>query len=503
VEDQCKEPNDELLDRAAEALRRAPIPPGPPAEAVDRVVGLLVQQSDIIPLSITERIRKMKRIARPAVAATILIALGILVSWIILGDRTANIAFAKVAEALDGLHSATYDLSSEVKGQNDNPGATATGKGFFLSPSHQRIEVSAKIDKTKQMELIKKAPNPAAKAAAEAVMNMPPMKHISIMDGQAAKLLMLMPSMKMAIAMDMKKMQEDMKKTGKMPKDAPPDYFELVRRLVREGNSSVGEKVENLGPKQIDGRKAVGFRVHNPMNSEGYLTVWADPETAQPIRIEFEMEMLSGARIVMNNFSYDVDLDASMFSLEPPAGYSTQTMNMTMPVEEDLLNTLRLIAEHNKGAFPDKLGMNEDVLKALTPEIDKKARAEENAEMNAAVKKIEAKYGGKEKLKAKYGKQLPPEIMAEIMEAKAPSMQKHMKETMPILQKRMQGIQFFISLKPENDSHYAGKGVKLGTPDRAIFWYKPAGADKYRVIHADLTVKEMTAEDVKKLQKTP
>jgi hypothetical protein len=61
------------------------------------------------------------------------------------------------------------------------------------------------------------------------------------------------------------------------------------------------------------------------------------------------------------------------------------------------------------------------------------------------------------------------------------------------------GLGFLHDLKPENDSHYAGKDVKLGTPDRPIFWYKPTGADKYRVIYADMSVKEMTPDDVKKL----
>ena len=70
----------------------------------------------------------------------------------------------------------------------------------------------------------------------------------------------------------------------------------------------------------------------------------------------------------MNNFRYDVDLDPSLFSLEPPAGYSTQAMNMTIPVEEDLLSTLRTIAEHSKGLFPAKPGINKGVMELLMAE---------------------------------------------------------------------------------------------------------------------------------------
>ena len=71
-----------------------------------------------------------------------------------------------------------------------------------------------------------------------------------------------MPKQKIAIAMDMKKMREDMKKSAK---GTPPDQFEMVRRLVREGSSGTGDKAERLGKKEIDGREAVGFRIHANM----------------------------------------------------------------------------------------------------------------------------------------------------------------------------------------------------------------------------------------------
>jgi hypothetical protein len=56
------------------------------------------------------------------------------------------------------------------------------------------------------------------------------------------------------------------------------------------------------------------------------------------------------------------------------------------------------------------------------------------------------------------------------------------------------GMSFvFDQLPPEADAHYAGKGVKLGAADRPIFWYHPKGAKNYRVIYADLSVREAAA----------
>ena len=52
------------------------------------------------------------------------------------------------------------------------------------------------------------------------------------------------------------------------------------------------------------------------------------------------------------------------------------------------------------------------------------------------------------------------------------------------------GLKFAASLPPEADAHYAGKGVSLGAADKPIFWYRPKDAKKYRVIYADLSVRD-------------
>ncbi|MBN2294136.1 MAG: hypothetical protein JXM70_17045 [Pirellulales bacterium] len=54
-------------------------------------------------------------------------------------------------------------------------------------------------------------------------------------------------------------------------------------------------------------------------------------------------------------------------------------------------------------------------------------------------------------------------------------------------------------LPPQADAHYAGKGVSFGTADTPIFWYRPKNAKKFRVIYADLSVKELIPAEVKTL----
>ena len=68
-----------------------------------------------------------------------------------------------------------------------------------------------------------------------------------------------------------------------------------------------------------------------------------------------------------------------------------------------------------------------------------------------------------------------------------------MREIMAISLRFLPGQEFIKCLPPDADAHYGGKGVKLGTPDRPIFWYRPKDSKKYRVIYADLSVRDADA----------
>ncbi len=400
------------------------------------------EETRVVP-NIVERVRKMKHIAKLAVAVTIFVALGILVSWMMIGGGSTNIAFADVAKALDGLRTATYDFTSEMKNPMDGKMTTNKSKGFFLAPGRERCEMSMGSGKDKS-------------------------SGIMILDCLAAKGLTLVPEQKLAIVMNISTTEKSAGGTSHM--------FDMVRRLVQEGGSGPGEKVESLGKKEIDGRVAFGFRTRSNMAD---VTLWADSLTARLVRVDIDYSS-GGGRSVMSNFRYDMELDPSLFSLEPPAGYTVQTQTVTMPVEEDLVNILRLIAEHNNGSFPSVIGQNKEYMHAI--------QAASQSEAEKLFKTPETQKLMNE-LKAKYGKDQPGFMKA--------WMKEWMKMIGPLTQKHMKGMMFYGMLKPENDSHYVGGGVKLGTPNRPIFWYKPTGTDKYRVIYADLSVKEATSAEIK------
>jgi len=52
--------------------------------------------------------------------------------------------------------------------------------------------------------------------------------------------------------------------------------------------------------------------------------------------------------------------------------------------------------------------------------------------------------------------------------------------------------------QPNSSLIYVGKGTTYGDHDTAVFWYKPKDSDNYRVIYADLSVKEVTPDQLPK-----
>jgi outer membrane lipoprotein-sorting protein len=370
----------------------------------------------------------MNRVAKIAAAASVLLAIGLLVTWLTLGGGSTSVAFAKVADTLQDVCTATYDMTMdlEVTGKSVHTSA----KCMFLAPSHDRIEQSVKIDKKNRIS-------------------------IWICDGQAKKSITLEPQRKLATQVDSSKIKKSA--------NEQPDLFELVRRLVREGSAG-DQKPELLGKKELDGQTVVGFRLRNQEMVD--MTLWADPQTARLVQVDMELHTFGHSRGVMNNFRYDVELAPSLFSLEPPADYAVETMDAAeVPTEDDLPSTLRFLAQSNDDTFPWTIGMNEECSVILAMATSPELGAVENRYRKEQTNSPEA------------------------IEARKPIYQKQAK--------MYQGMRFCSTLKDENDAHYAGGGVKLGTPDRPIFWYKPAGAEKYRVLYANLSFKDVPPAELK------
>jgi outer membrane lipoprotein-sorting protein len=229
-------------------------------------------------------------------------------------------------------------------------------------------------------------------------------------------------------------------------KEGTKNLLEFVRKVI---TSLKDLPVQELGQRDIDGRKAIGFYAAEKPNIE--LTIWADPETAKPIRIEL---LMGQALYILKNIEFDVPVDESLFSMEPPAGYkfSDKMFDMTNFTEQDFITVLRLWVEHVLGgSFPQSLSGGE--LMNQAPAIGGKI-----GQLNISDEE-------KTQLGMTMGR----------------------------------GIVFFQQLDPMGAIwHYAGSGVKLGDAGKAVFWYQPKGSTTYRVIYGDLSVKDVAPSDLPK-----
>jgi len=233
--------------------------------------------------------------------------------------------------------------------------------------------------------------------------------------------------------------------------------LDFVRNVVSRVKDNPDADIQDLGEKEINGQKAVGFYVKG--FNDG-LTIWANKKTSLPIRIEITEGKTS---TVIKNIEFDVPLEESLVSMEVPAGYTMKDIaihitevpapdnHWSNATEEDLVESLRIWAEIIlDGAFPDAIG-TDHFLKQAAPLGSKMASL---------------------RLPVSEGEQLFHKFQ----------------RGMIFLQKFEFGVKW----------GYAGKGVKLGDADKIILWYQPQGSNTYRAIYGDLRVAEVAEEDLPK-----
>jgi len=409
---------DDLLERAVDAVLRDPTPDELPPDQVAQLVAIVRHAADQpYPITLIERIKNMKLRTKIAVAAAVLVAFVGLMSWLVPGGGVA-LALADVAEALNNVHSATWKTTQvvEVKGPQTRT-ITTSVSSMFLAPSHERTERTVEGEKS-----------------------------IDIYDGEKHKSICLVPAAKTAVVINLKNLP---------PTNPFGKTFQGLRELVANAQSGKAGKVERLGVQTIDGRRAEGFRIRV---GDVEAKVWADPKTSLPIRIEKIFSAAPESRLVMTDFQTGVDLDESLFSLDVPAGYTVYTTEMDASKKPMacLADALKWAAEHNDGMFPPAL-RGEQGIGGIMQRADR-TLAKKNGNNSLEVLKLHT--------------------------------------DVPVNLGRAFG--FLLALPPDA-WHYAGKDVKLGTPNRPIFWLKPKNGAQCLVIYADLSIKEVSPEEAPKV----
>jgi outer membrane lipoprotein-sorting protein len=227
--------------------------------------------------------------------------------------------------------------------------------------------------------------------------------------------------------------------------DSTRSYIKFVRQILMQLQDG---QVEQLGEQVIDGQKAVVFvgKGHNEQ-----VTIWADPKTACPMRIEAKIGQ--EYTFAMKNFEFDANVDESLVSMEVPAGYTEQKNDIALgnATEEDFVESLRIWAKViGDGTFPEAIGTQSAM-----------------AQMPVLIQKVTA-------------------------------MQVSEEEGTKIGMSFAKGMLFHQIQESQGQWKYTGAGVKLGDTSKVVFWYQPQGSQTYRVIYGDLSVKDIAAEDLPK-----
>jgi hypothetical protein len=222
-------------------------------------------------------------------------------------------------------------------------------------------------------------------------------------------------------------------------------YVEFLRQVINQVKDG---KVEKIGEQVIDGQKAIGF-VGKSQNEQ--VTIWADPKTAHPVRIELQVGQMF---TVMKNFEFDAPVDAALVNMDAPAGYQFKEMpfDLSSATEQDFIESLRIWADIiGDGVFPEAVD-TEATMKQMPALIEKLKQRNISEEEGT---RIGMTFG--------------------------------------------RGMLFHQMLDTGGVTwHYAGSGVKLGDASKPVFWYRPQGSQTYRVIYGDLSVKDVAPEDLPK-----
>ena len=265
---------------------------------------------------------------------------------------------------------------------------------------------------------------------------------VVISDLTQGKVVTLIAAQKQAMVMEITNIPDD-------PKENQFNMFGDIRKRIQEAQEAPGDSVMSLGEQQIEGRTVIGYRVQK---SGVDLTIWADPQTQLPV----ELKSVTGpTTFTMTEIVFDVDLDESLFDLTIPADYDqvgTLYADATKPTEEDLIETFRLWAEHTDGRLPSSVDMNAPMAFVMAQQT-------------------------------------------KLMQSGQEPSQETMLQMQQTIMDMGRGITFVQQLPAESDWHYAGKNVTFGDAETPIFWYRPGGAETYRVIYGDLSIDEVPASE--------
>jgi outer membrane lipoprotein-sorting protein len=321
-------PPDDSVARAADALRRAPVPDGPPAETVARTLAALRAAAE----GAGRFPRPRRRIMFTMLKTAAVLAAAAGVSYFAgFPPASATADFVETARKIQEARTMSFRQNGTITG--------------LPVPINVRVlyKVPGLVRNETEMEGA----------------------GVSIMDLIHGKALILIPADKSATLTDLPTTKGD---DPARPRDPSAAMIEYMRQLAQKDGEPAGEKV-------FGDVRARGFRVKEHGMD---MTVWVDPQKKLPVLIEFSARFGDlDTRGTITDIRLDPELDDALFRLDPPAGYALRKLNakLDMTIEEAVARYLRTFTDASGGRFPARLDDFADLLKVAAAR--KKAQANE------------------------------------------------------------------------------------------------------------------------------
>jgi outer membrane lipoprotein-sorting protein len=278
--DTSKTANQVVLSKMLEAFEHPAVTQSPPTRAKGSRIWRIIMKSTVTKI---------------AAAAAIIIAIVAAVNYFGGSIDATSIAVADVVRPLLAARTGRFDMTLDLPSQgidwvDSAQGAPQTVEVLFSGPARTRWNL--------------------------------PTGQVLVANFEQGKVMILAPAEKQATVMQVGP-------PGVVPMHNRFNQLLAIRPLIEYALRSEDQSVKSLGRRQIDGVPALGYHLAGPPH-HGNITVWADPKTKLPISIE-RLMVNQVQPILINNIAYDVELDDSLFSVQPPRGYSLVTPGQQQP----------------------------------------------------------------------------------------------------------------------------------------------------------------------------
>lgn len=248
--------------------------------------------------------------------------------------------------------------------------------------------------------------------------------------------------------------------------------FENVTAILQN------ESIEFVGQQEVDGVKTNVFRHHRKFSGEIVESneIWIDAKSKQLMKVcttpgddyfdpqtdadrdsPAEQQLSKGtiAGVIRRNIVFDAQVNPSLFSLTPPAGFTiVESPQRVKVTEERMIQWLRLSAEANGGVF---LELERGFNMAWHNAIGEKPETERT--------ETEKKYLAAWRQNMLEGNRAPVR-------------------------------DFIVAYTAASSFRYMGKGVQLGDKDQIVCFYKLRSTGSYRAVYGDLRVAEVNVSDL-------